>query len=370
MTVTVLVPAHNEAATIDRCLGAIEVSSYPVSQIIVVADACSDDTAARARGHPGVTVVETDCRDKAGAQNAALPMVTGDILVGFDADTFPVHDCIARYVEAIERGGLDGRGLDAVGGTVLPAQQRGFFIRARQYAYALARRWCRLAQSSVGRVQVLTGASYAFRTEAIRTVGGFPSVGISADMDATWTLHRAGYRVEYLGAAMAYTMDPETWRDYRLQMRRWASGYFQTMRKHRRGILHPAALLVVGTSLLDLLTLPVGYLLLVRLVMNNHERLKVLGLVMVAHTALTTFLVATVIGWRDALLGLIPFTLVNSYNKGLYLWCLVREWILGIHYTAWTGRHGRAVTFSRPNPVRVGGVILIVVAVLAVLLLR
>jgi cellulose synthase/poly-beta-1,6-N-acetylglucosamine synthase-like glycosyltransferase len=343
---------------------------YPIAQVIVVADACTDDTAARARVHPDVTVVETDCRDKAGAQNAVLPLVTGDILVGFDADTFPAPDCIARYVSAIKRGGLDRRGLDAVGGTVLPAQRRGFFIRGRQYAYALARRWWRLAQSSVGRVQVLTGASYAFRTEAIRAVGGFPTVGISADMDATWSLHRAGYRVEYLGAAMAYTMDPETWRAYRLQMRRWASGYFQTMRKHRRGIWHPAALLVVGTSLFDLLTLPVGYWLLIRLVLTNPERLKVLGLIVAAHMALTTLLAATVIGCKDALLGLFPFTVLNYYNKALYLWCLVREWILGIHYTAWTGRHGRAATFSKPNPIRIAGVSLTAALAVAGLLHR
>jgi cellulose synthase/poly-beta-1,6-N-acetylglucosamine synthase-like glycosyltransferase len=172
-------------------------------------------------------------------------------------------------------------------------------------------------------------------------------------MDATWTLHRAGYRVEYLGSAMAYTMDPETWRAYTLQMRRWASGYFQTMRKHRRGLLHPAAALVVGTSIFDLLTLPLGYWLLFNLVVHNPDRLRLLGLVVAGHMLLTTVMVATVVGWRDALLGLVPFTVLNYYNKALYLWCFVREWVLGIHYAAWTGRHGRVVAFHPVRPIRV-----------------
>jgi cellulose synthase/poly-beta-1,6-N-acetylglucosamine synthase-like glycosyltransferase len=369
VAVTVLVPAHNEAGTIDRCLDAIAASTYPVSQIIVVADACTDDTANRARAH-GATVLETDCKDKAGAQNTALPLATGEILVGVDADTFMAPDCIARYIEAIEHGGVDRQGLDAVGGTVLPAQDRGFFIRGRQFAYALARRWWRLAQSAVGRVQVLTGASYASKTEAIRAVGGFPSVGISADMDATWTLHRAGYKVEYLGSAMAYTMDPETWTAYTLQMRRWASGYFQTMRKHRRGLLHPAGALVVGTSLLDLLTLPLGYVLLIRLILHHPDRLRLLGLIMAGHLLLTMTLVATVVGWKNAVLGLVPFTLLNFYNKSLYLWVFVREWLLGIHYTAWTGRHGRSVQFTKANPLRVAAVLLTAGILIALLLQR
>jgi poly-beta-1,6-N-acetyl-D-glucosamine synthase len=349
LNATALIPAHNEADTIGLCVAAIRASTYPLAQIIVVADACTDDTAQRAR-HAGATVVESDVKDKAGAQNTVLPSIDTELIVGFDADTFPEPDCVERMVEAMRRDQLD-----AVCGTVLPVQPRGLFIRARRYAYALGRRWWRIAQSRVGRVQVLTGACYVFRTTAIKAVGGFPSVGISADMDATWTLHNAGYRLAYVGDAVAHTVDPETFAAYRLQMRRWAAGYYQTMAKHRRQLWRPQALLVVATALVDLLTLPVTYAWIVWMAFTNPPMVRWYWAWVLGHLLITTVLVATVVGWKEAVLGAVPYTLVNFYNKGLYLWTFVREWILGCHYASWTGRHGRATVITSIRATRVAG---------------
>ena len=338
---TALVPAHNEAGTIVSCVRAIQDSSYPLVDIIVVADACTDDTAELAR-EAGATVYETDCADKAGAQNAVLDLILTDLVVGFDGDTLPARNCIARMVRE-----MWNRDLDAVCATVLPIQPKGFFIRSRRYAYALGRRTWRAAQSAIGRVQVLTGAAYVFKTEAIKAIGGFPTVGISADMDATWTLHRAGYRLAYVGNAIAYTYDPQTFSEYRSQMRRWAAGYFQTMAKHKRQLGHWRAMLVVWTMIFDLLTLPITYATIAWWAATDPYRLRWVWAYVLGHVAVNTILAATVIGPREALLGAIPYYLVNYYNKGLYLWTLAREWVLGRHYGSWTGRHGRP-TVIRP----------------------
>ncbi len=55
-------PAHNEAAVIERCLGAILADAPPgTPEIIVVCNGCTDDTAARARKFgAGVTVIELE----------------------------------------------------------------------------------------------------------------------------------------------------------------------------------------------------------------------------------------------------------------------------------------------------------------------
>jgi hypothetical protein len=91
---------------------------------------------------------------------------------------------------------------------------------------------------------------------------------------------------------------------------------------------------------------------------------------MAGHLLLTTTPVATVVGWKDALLGLVPFSLLNFYNKSLYLWVFVREWLLGIHYTAWTGRHERSVRFTKANPIRIAAVCLTAGILVALLLQR
>jgi cellulose synthase/poly-beta-1,6-N-acetylglucosamine synthase-like glycosyltransferase len=351
---TVLIPAHNEANTVYQLVRACAEQPYPLEDIIVVADACTDDTADKARQAGATVVLEVNYQDKALSQNAALWDIWSDVIVGFDGDTIPEPDCIELMIRDIENG------YDATCATVLPIQPRGFWIRARRFAYALGRRWWRLCQAQVGRIQVLTGAAYVFKTEAIKGVGGFPGGLISADMDATWSLHRARRKLGYAGDAIALTYDPETFRVYKQQMRRWSSGYFQNMAKYRRELLHPKAMLVVWTALFDLCCLfayEVG--LLVALATGHFLLVKTLSLWLGIHAIITTVMVATVVGPKEAVLGYFPYLIANYY-KWLYLCAFVREWILGRHYSSWTGRQGRKTVITKMTRKRKAGLACVV----------
>lgn len=368
LTVCALVPAHNEEDTIAWCLEWIRDSDYPVNRVIVVADACSphDKTARIARAY-GAEVVETNHQDKAAAQNEVLFDITEDVIVGFDGDTAPAPDCIRLMIEDLERERLNMWGApykwDATCSTILPAQgdavpytprglfgrfQAAFFTGSRRFAYSLGARWWRVAQSQVDRIQVLTGACYAFRREAIQGIGGFPNGLITADMDATWTLHGAGYKCGYTGRAMSYTMDPEDFRTYRSQMRRWSSGYFQNMAKHRRQLANWRSALVVGGAIFDMVMLFLAEtVILWAAILGHHPAIvDAFALWTLIHVVVCTVLVATVVGPRQALLGLGPYLVVNYYNKWLYLCGMTREWVLGKRYASWTGRQGRATVIT------------------------
>jgi biofilm PGA synthesis N-glycosyltransferase PgaC len=346
-TATVLIPAHNEAATVVDLVKACLHQPYPLEDIVVVADSCTDDTAEMARLAGATKVIEVDFKDKASSQNAALFDIVTEVIVGFDGDTIPRPDCIELMIRDIEQG------FDATCATVLPIQPRGFFIRARRFAYALGRRWWRLCQARVGRIQVLTGAAYVFKTEAIKSIGGFPGGLISADMDATWALHKARYKLGYAGDAVALTYDPETFSVYRQQMRRWSSGYFQNMAKYRRELLHWRAMLVVWTALFDLCCLFVYETALgITLITGQYKLASTFALWLAIHAVVTTVLVATVVGVREAVLGYFPYLIVNYYNKWLYLCAFVREWILGRHYVSWTGRQGRKTVITKMSRAR------------------
>ena len=192
---------------------------------------------------------------KAAAQDADLPHVTGEILVCIDADTVIADDVVEQFLVELEK-------VDATCANMLPMpQQRGFWVANRRFAYALGRFWWRWCQAEVGRLMVLSGCAYALRAETVRAIGGFPGELITCDMDLTWSLYTAGYKISFCHQALAYTYDPETFRVYTEQMKRWASGFFQNFQSHKREALRsPSALLVVGTLLLDLLMLPVVYL--------------------------------------------------------------------------------------------------------------
>lgn len=92
---SVIIAAHDEAAVIERCLRSILAKTEPDElEIIVVAHACRDDTAARARafGEP-VRVIEMDSQSKADALNRGdddagfypRMYIDPDIVVGIEA---------------------------------------------------------------------------------------------------------------------------------------------------------------------------------------------------------------------------------------------------------------------------------------------
>ncbi|WP_082522706.1 glycosyltransferase family 2 protein [Geodermatophilus sp. Leaf369] len=85
---SVVVPAHDEARVIDRCLGALLEGAAPGEfEVVVVANGCSDDTASRARRHgPDVTVLELPAAGKTGALNAGDDAAVAFPRVYLDAD--------------------------------------------------------------------------------------------------------------------------------------------------------------------------------------------------------------------------------------------------------------------------------------------
>lgn len=85
---SVVIPAYNEASVIDRCLSAMLADAEPGElEVVVVANNCSDDTAARARRHgPLVKVVETPIGSKIHALNLGDEAASGWPRLYVDAD--------------------------------------------------------------------------------------------------------------------------------------------------------------------------------------------------------------------------------------------------------------------------------------------
>lgn len=138
---SVVIPAHNEAKVIGRLLSSLLREAGPDEfDIVVVANGCTDDTAAVARSH-GVRTVITPTPSK----RAALRL--GDE----EARGFP-----RLYVDAdIELGTTDARALAAVlsapGGPLAAAPQRDLALSGRPWPvrayYAI---WTRLPHVRTG----------------------------------------------------------------------------------------------------------------------------------------------------------------------------------------------------------------------------
>jgi hypothetical protein len=93
VTITVLIPAHNEEVSLPGTIASLVGQSHPPERIIVVADNCTDGTESVARAHNAEVFVTVGNADKkAGALNQALRRLLGnlgdnDIVMCIDADT-------------------------------------------------------------------------------------------------------------------------------------------------------------------------------------------------------------------------------------------------------------------------------------------
>lgn len=105
---SVVIPAHNEATVIGRCLRTLLAGAPPGAlQIVVAANGCSDRTAELARAVPGTTVVELAEAGKAGALTAGDAAATAFPRFFLDADLELTYPALVATAGALaERGAL------------------------------------------------------------------------------------------------------------------------------------------------------------------------------------------------------------------------------------------------------------------------
>jgi cellulose synthase/poly-beta-1,6-N-acetylglucosamine synthase-like glycosyltransferase len=241
VTVTVLIPAHNEEASLPHTIASLVSQSHPPERIVVVADNCSDSTVAVAR-RTGVEVIESvgNTHKKAGALNQVLRQVLpgqsdNDAVMIMDADT-----CLDDgFLEAaVERLTAD-RALMAIGGLFYGEEGAGLLGLFQRNEYS---RYSRDIRRRRGRVFVLTGTASLFRPAALRAVArcrgtsipGAPgdvydTAALTEDNELTIALKSLGALMISPGQCTVVTEVMPTWRALWNQRLRWQRGALENL---------------------------------------------------------------------------------------------------------------------------------------------
>jgi len=162
MTISVLVPAYNEAAGLAAALASIRMAMASFAARgwhteLVVCDNNSTDATAAIAAAAGATVVFEPVNQIARARNAAAAHATGDWLVFVDADSHPSPALFAAAADAIASGRV------VAGGSVVRMENGTAFGDALVAGWNLVSRVTRWA----------AGAFVFVEAEAFRAVGGF-----------------------------------------------------------------------------------------------------------------------------------------------------------------------------------------------------
>jgi len=238
LSVSVLIPAFNEARVIAASIRQILASVHPHLQVIVVDDGSTDGTADVVRKEfaddARVSLIQTPNGGKARAINLALAEATGDIVVVLDADTQFEPLTISRLVRWFANPKVG-----AVAGNAKVGNRINVLTRWQALEYITAQNLERRALATLDCITVVPGAVGAWRREALTGLGGFPANTLAEDQDLTLSVQRAGYKVLFDAEAIAWTEAPDTLGGLAKQRFRWAFGTLQCLWKHRRATFNP-----------------------------------------------------------------------------------------------------------------------------------
>ena len=192
----VIVPAHNEAELLPRCLASLRAQNYPanLTRIVVVADNCTDDTPAIALASGAEVMIrnEPDLRGKGRALRWATDRLLAeadpvDAVAVVDADSIAAPGLLRGLESAMAAGAEAVQGeylvLDDGSGTATPLRQASFllFHRTRFRGRAALGLPCSLVGNGMLLRRTLLGArSPRPRTSSTRPTSDSPGSGCAS----------------------------------------------------------------------------------------------------------------------------------------------------------------------------------------------
>lgn len=274
---TMLVPAHNEEATIAYSVRALLACRYPELQIMVINDGSADATmdvlrkafnlvdvrrvprsalsTKQIRGllvsadEPRLTVIDKENGGKADSLNAGLRYARTPLFCCIDADTMLDVDALNRLVwefesrpDTIAAGGIvrvvngsavrDGRVADVHTPTNLLAN-----LQILEYLRAFL--GARIAWSRLGIVLIISGAFGLFRRDVVIDAGGYDTTTVGEDAELILRMHHhqrdvgGPRRVIFFPDPICWTEVPTSLRILIRQRDRWQRGMMEMLWRHR-----------------------------------------------------------------------------------------------------------------------------------------
>ncbi|NJC22653.1 cellulose synthase/poly-beta-1,6-N-acetylglucosamine synthase-like glycosyltransferase [Arthrobacter pigmenti] len=353
--VAILVAAHNEDAVIAETI-ASAAALVPLRNIFIVSDGSTDGTVTVAR-RADVRVLDlSQNRGKAGALLAAIEYFQlakrFEVVTLLDADTRLAADYLQTGLPPFA-----DPGVVAVAGRVItspvpsPTRFGRFLIAYRERFYRVVQLLHKYGQAAVAVnvVSIVPGFASMYRSSALKDIDIAAPGLVIEDFNMTFEVHarKLGRIHFHPKTAIAYTQDPDNFRDYTRQIYRWNLGFWQTVRRHglHRGRFWAALALqifeLISSSLVLLLLVP---FMLVWSAFQIAEMYNVespaadffsgvfvpeailLG-VLIPDFLLTIFVAAVT---RDPLYLIrgLAFPLMRLLDAGIFITALVRAWFV------------------------------------------
>lgn len=228
-SVSIVVPAYNEEAVIERCLRAITRQTVPAAEVLVVDNRSTDGTRRVVQrmidDYPGAGIRLLRQDDRQGlvpTRNLGMDAATGDVRGRIDADTVLKPDWVAQVSRVFASGEVD-----AVSGPV-----EYYDLPLRAIGQQVDDRLRRLQVKLAGDFVFLFGSNMAVSADAWRDVREFLCDDeediMHEDLDIAVHLALGGRRIGYCSdmvAGMSARRLDDRPRDFRRYVERFENTY-------------------------------------------------------------------------------------------------------------------------------------------------
>lgn len=238
-TVSILIPAHNEAVVIKETIESMIRLNYPEDKLEVIiindnsSDATGEITDSYAKDHAFIKVIHNKPplagKGKSGALNVGLKQATGEIIVVYDADNTPEPDAVRNLVLTLQH---DKKAGAAVGKFRVVNAKKNLltrFINIETITFqwlAQAGRWFLFKMTTI------PGTNFAIRRSILERLGGWDEKALSEDTELSIRVYNLGYYIRFNPAAITWEQEPETWNVWWNQRTRWARGNMYVIGKY------------------------------------------------------------------------------------------------------------------------------------------